>query len=139
MQYTSQVGVMDGPGHGRQESCRSPGVRSELGQMLGQISSLDQLHAVIAETPMDTDLIDRHDVGVVKLGDRLRLVAEPLYIGLGRAFAGPDDLEGDSTVQAPLSRAVHDSHAATRDLAEYLVIPHVAELDLLRRGERLLI
>ena len=66
---------------------------------------------------MLADAEDRHDVGVVELGDRLRLAAEPLEAP-GVEVDVVEDLEGDVPPERLLDRLVDDPHPAPAQLAE---------------------
>ena len=52
-----------------------------MGQGLGQAAA-KQFHAEIGVPVVLAVLVDRHDVRVVQVGDRLRLVVKALYFGL---------------------------------------------------------
>ena len=66
-------------------------------------------------------LVDRNDVGMVELRDRLGLVLEPHQLR-GRGELGrPDQLEGHQPVQRELTRLVDDAHPAPAQLVEDLV------------------
>ena len=66
------------------------------------------------------EVVDRHDGGVVHLGDELGLALEPL-LDLGRQVRRRDQLDRDLAVQERVARAVDDAHAAASELPEDLV------------------
>ena len=71
------------------------------------------------------DLVNRHDVGVVQIGGRLRLLAETLHFFAGSERARQDHLESDGPIKADLSGPVDNAHAATGNLAAQLVVAEV--------------
>ena len=78
-----------GPGHVL-PARRAAGLQVlQLFQHLVQSQALDELHDVIRQAVLLADAEDRHDVGVVQLGRRLRLALEaPLVLGVEQhAFA----------------------------------------------------
>ena len=66
------------------------------------------------------EVVDRHDRGVVHLGDELGLALEAL-LDLGRQVRRGDELDRDLAVQERVARPVDDAHAAASELPEDLV------------------
>ena len=64
-------------------------IGGEVRQPPGQAAALDQLHAEVTVPVMPAHLEDRHDVGMVQVGRRLGLLAEPLLVGLARQSVRP--------------------------------------------------
>ena len=62
-------------------SARSPASRS------ARLGAVDQLHAEVVPAVVLADLVDRHDLRVVQVGDRLGLVAEPADFVVARPRA----------------------------------------------------
>ena len=62
--------------------------------MSGQVSSFDQLHAEVRLIVLLADLVDRDDVRVVKVGDRLGIVPEAPEIVIARERTGANQLDG---------------------------------------------
>ena len=73
-------------------------------------------------------------LGMVEVGDRLGLVAEPPHLVVAGPVPGPDHLEGDEAVEAELPGLVDDAHAAAAQDAEQLVVAEVADLGALARS-----
>ncbi len=64
----------------------------------------------------------RHDVGVIQLGDRLRLAEHPRPT-LRAQTRRIQDLDRHIPVQNRIMRAVHDTHASAAELvAEFVAI-----------------
>ena len=69
------------------------------------------------------DLVDGHDVRVVELGRRLRLLTETRRRSASPARSpGQDHLQGDRPIQADLPGLVDDPHAAAGDLRQQFVV-----------------
>ena len=128
------VGVIDGRGDGRDQPRRGREIGRELAEPPIQALPLDQLHAEESPARGMAHFVDRHDVGMVEVGDRLGLVLEPDQLGLAGELGGPDDLEGDQPVQCGLPRLVDDAHPAPAQLLQDLVTGHVRPLGPARRG-----
>ena len=71
------VRMVDGPGDRGHRLRGSLGSGGGFRQPLGEAAALDQLHREVAEALVLADLVDRHDVRVVEVGDRLGLEAKP--------------------------------------------------------------
>ena len=97
---------------------RRPGraVEPPVQAAAGDVLQLEERQAVGL-----ADVVDLHDVGVLKPGDRLRLGQEAsgrLDAGMG---AAQDHLQDAGAVQKDLPGAVDDAHAAAAQLAQDLV------------------
>ena len=68
------------------------------------------------------DFVDRNDVGVVKVGNRLGLVLEATKVfGAGKR-RGPDQFNRDQPVEFLLTRSIDDSHPPSGDFPEELIL-----------------
>ena len=108
----------------RRESPRSGCVSPPVIEQAVETSAANVLHRVIGKTLVLTDGEDRHDVGVVQPGDRLRLAMktlEPPGVELNLV----DDLQRDIAPERFLDRLVDDSHSTS---AQFTNDPEVAEL-----------
>ena len=94
--------------------------------MPGQVPTLDQLHAEVGLVVFLADLVDRDDVRVVELGDRLGLVPEAAEIVRAGQRTGPDQLEGHQAIELVLTRPIDDPHAAPGDFLEELILTQEA-------------
>jgi hypothetical protein len=104
----------------------------QLGDDLFQPLALDQLHGVEADVSIPTHLEDRHDMGVVQPGRRLRLAAEPLLgLWVVDQMTG-EDLQGHPAAQGHLLGLVDHPHPAPADLAQDPVVADLAKV----RGDR---
>ena len=125
MQNTAFVGVLDCAGHRDHQPGRGAEIGAEHEKSVRQVSAFDKLHAEEAAATMVANLVDRHNVRMVKVGYGLGFLAEPPRVVTCCTRAVPDHLECDQAVQAPLSCPVDDTHPATRNLAQQLVIAQV--------------
>src|SRR4051812_804067 len=80
VQNAALMGVMHGPGRRFDEPGNGASVRPWLTIELGQAAAGKVLHAEIGNTPIFADFIDRDDVGVIKMGDRLSFPAKTLTL-----------------------------------------------------------
>ena len=86
------MGVVDRPGDRRHQPGRGLVVVAIASQVLRQVAAGNQLHAEEGMPLMPADLEDRHDVGMVQVGRRLGLGAEPPDLGLGGELSREDHL-----------------------------------------------
>jgi hypothetical protein len=135
VQNAPLVGMVHGPGYSRHQLSSRPKVAVIFLEPFREVSSFDKLHAEKAATALFGDLVNRHDIGVVEMGDRLGLVAKASRVVVAGPGTVADHLDGHNAVQAPLPRPEHNAHAAARDHALQLI---VAECDALldRRTSR---
>ena len=124
------VGVMDGRRQLGHEPRRGPGIAGIPGALLGEVASVDELHAEEGDAVELVDLVDRHDVGVVEVGGELGFAAEPLPLRGACHRAREDHLERHRPPQRLLHGLVDDPHPAPGDLLEQEII---ADLVLARR------
>ncbi len=101
--------------------------RAIAARVLRQRGPLDELHREVLLALVLADLVDRHDVGMVEVGRRLGLGAEPLDVAARGEAAGEDHLERDDPVERRLPRLVDDPHPAPGDLLQQLVVAEVAD------------
>ena len=83
---------------------------------------------------MLADLVDGDDVGVIEVGNRLGLVAEPEEVVARGEPAGQDHLQGDRAIEAPLARLEDDTHASTAELRDQFIVAERADLGARRGG-----
>ena len=119
MEDAAVVRVLHGPGDRLDVRRGPPGLeRPALADHLPQAPALDQPHREVHHALGVADVVDRHDVVVLELRQRLGLVAEsrlgPAVARDGR-IAPPfrlDQLERDQPAGVALERPVDDPHAA---------------------------
>src|SRR6185312_8561888 len=95
---------------GRDLNCLADGNRTMV-QPLTQGLAFQKFGDEEGDFAMSSDVVDGDDVGMVQRGDAARLLleaAQTVAIGAGE----PDQLKGDSTVQATIVGTIHLSHAA---------------------------
>ena len=112
----------------RQQALRRQRRPAEQG---AEARPLDELHHDVVVRRRRPEVVDRHDVGVVEGGGRLRLELQP---GHAPGIGGPllrQGLQGDVALQAGVPRAVDLAHAPRPDGVEDLVGSQASS-----RGER---
>jgi hypothetical protein len=115
------VGVVDRAGQRLDQGGRGGRRRDVGGDGLRQGAAADVLQRVERSALRRADLVDLDDVGVLELGDRLRLGAEAdQRFGVGQ-IARQDHFQGDEPVELDLPGLVDDAHAAAAQLAEDLI------------------
>ena len=82
---------------------------------------VDILHHEVFDVVRAADVVDRDDVVVGELGDRVRLREEAAAELLVLRHLRPHDLHGDLTVEAVIRSLVDHGHAALADHALYLI------------------
>src|SRR5262249_24512964 len=127
MEDAVQMGMMHRAGDGGQQASGSSAVTLEARQLAIETASVDELHREVWPAVMLTDFVDRHDVRMIQLCDRLRLEAEPLPLDRRGLAAAADHLERDDAVETFLPRVVDHAHAALADGAQQLVIAELAQ------------
>ena len=98
------------------------GRRAEIANDLGQRSPLDELHGVEVHAAVGADREDRHDVAMVQIGRRLRLGLKPQEVPRVHRRGERQYLQGDPAAERNLHRLVDDSHAASANLSDDLVV-----------------
>ncbi len=92
-------------------------------QPLGEVFALDELHDEGADAARLLEAVDRGDVGVLQLGQDLRLALETgEAVGVGGERLG-QDLDRDLALQLRVGRAVDDAHPALAERGGDLVGP----------------
>jgi hypothetical protein len=115
------VGGVHGPGQRLAELGGLAGWQRGAGELPVQAAAGHELQGEVRPAVGLADLVDLHDVGVLKAGDGLGLGAEAgQFVGAG-VGAGQDHLEGDQAVQAEVPGLVDDAHAAPAQFPEELV------------------
>ncbi len=99
-------------------SGRRPGIGGKLEQPLVEAGSLDQLHAEEMPSLVLADLVDRHDVRVVELGDGLGLILKSQQLGFRGENARLDQLEGDRPIERDLAGFQDNAHSPSPQLAQ---------------------
>src|SRR5262249_33612619 len=92
------------------------------------------LHAEVVLTGMLANLVNRDDLRVVQVGDRLRLILEPPYLLLTGPQPRADHLQSDGSIEAHLSRLVDHPHPASTEDARQLVVAEMAAPALTGEG-----
>ena len=121
VQDAALMRVMHRLGHDGHE----PGRRPRLGRVMLHPSvktgSTYQLHAEKVLPAALADLVNRHDVRVIELGDRLRFVLKSDQLGFRREATRFYDLERDRPIERELLGFEHDPHSPAPQLAQDFV------------------
>src|SRR6266481_3524108 len=83
-----------------------------------------------------TDFVDRHNVGMVQIGDRLGLDSKSLNERGRSQFARQDHFQGHQPVRTTLPGLENNSHSAATDPLDDVVIAEGSRLVLRTRGGR---
>ncbi len=84
-----------------------------------QRGAVDIGHREVLERPFGPGRMNRHDVGVVELGQHFLLPEKSFPGGAGKVHIVPQHrLDGDPAAEWFLDRLVDGPHAAVRDLAD---------------------
>ena len=110
-----RLGDLPGDGEGLVE-----GERPAL-QPLGEVFALDELHDEGADAARLLEAVDRGDVGVLELGEDLRLALEAREAVGVRGERLGEDLDRDLALQLRVGRAVDDPHPALAERGGDLV------------------
>ena len=88
---------------------------------IAQRSAADQRHGQVGDALGHLEVVDREDVRVVELGERLRLSLEPLDEALVLEQLRRQRFQRDLTSERLLHGSVHDRHAASAEAFDDLV------------------
>ena len=122
MQNLPAMRVVDGAGDFLHITRRLPRSQGVLAREVRQALARDKVHRVEVLAVHLADLVDGHDVGVIKLGGGTGLDMEAADFVRAREPLAPDHLQRHDAVERPLPRLEDHAHAAARDLAEQFVI-----------------
>ena len=126
MQHTAPMRIGDGPADRSQQLGGFSRGEGPIGEPLRQRGPFDQLHAEEWSAFDLSDLIQRHDVRVMKLRRRFRLRTESCEVHRRRQVTAQHHLQRDDPVEALVPRFVHDPHAAASEFRQQLVVAAVA-------------
>jgi hypothetical protein len=96
-------------------TARSGEERAALDYDVLEVPPLHVLHDQVVRAVLDAPVVDVHDVGLVEVGGRLRLLAEPLYEDGVLGELRVQYLDGDGAAEQRVPGAVHVRHAAAAD------------------------
>ena len=123
MQNTFAMRIIDRPRdlgdqpHALVRPILQPG-RSGQQTPAGRVFHAEEGKAILAFT----DLVDRQDIGMIELRRRFRFASKPNERLVRAALVGKDALEGHNAAGVPLARTVNDTHAATPDFLQNLIV-----------------
>ena len=136
MDHALPMGIFDGLGHRGHQFRRFLGRQRPLGQPGGQALTVDVAHREVVLSLVLADLENRHDVGMVEQGRRLRLGMKAIVVGFRGQLSGENHFHRDDAVERNLAGLVDHAHAAAGDLVHELIIAQVADAGKLTGGRR---
>jgi hypothetical protein len=104
------------------------------GDVVTQALTLDQAHGEEVQAATLADLVEVHDVRVVKARRCLGLGVEPPDFEFAGELAGTDQLQRHWPMQLVVNGAVDDAHAAVRERFELAVVPELRPQMQVRLG-----
>ena len=130
--------VVDGPGDFDQHPSRLARLVGKPALGVGKAAARKERHREIVQPAMLADFQDRYHAGMIKRGDRLDLVFEPVHFLFAGESPFENHLERDHPRRAKLAGAVDDSHAAVADLIDNLVSRQIrrSKVERVTRTER---
>ncbi len=128
------MGDVNGPRQQQHQPGRLARGLRLVAQLAVQVPALDELHREPGPGAVLPAGVHLHDVGMVHLGQQLRLgqQARPALARARQAHA----LEGLDAVEVEVAHLEHDPHAALPQLLQQLVAGHVGPLPVLGRRLR---
>ena len=115
------VGVGQGVGHGRRDPGRLRPGRAVIPQPPAEVGAVEEIRDDVDLSPVQADVMDRHDAGVAQLGEPAGLLEEPLRLGLRHLGAASEDLDGHGPVELRVVAEVHRAEAAGPQGVPHLV------------------
>ncbi len=115
------VGVGQGVGHGRRDPGRLRPGRAVIPQPPAEVGAVEEIRDDVDLSPVQADVMDRHDAGVAQLGEPARLLEELLRLGLRHFGAASEDLDGHGPVELRVVAEVHRAEAAGPQGVPHLV------------------
>ncbi len=125
MEDSLAVGVLDALRDRRHDPRRPLHAHRPALHERRQIAALHEIHREVGAPLVLPGLVDSDNVGMLESRDGGRLDAKPLGLVGTRPFPAENHLDGNLAAESVLSRPVHHPHAATRDLAQDLIITHL--------------
>ena len=92
----------------------------------GQVTALDVIHRKEVFSVVLANLVDRDNVGVLKIGRCLGLDVKAANCGVIRQSAIQNHFDGHHAVQSHLAGFIDNAHASTGNLSEQLVVTEIA-------------
>jgi hypothetical protein len=134
--HAPPVGGVHGPGQRLDQRRRLRRRQRLAGQLAVEAAAAHELQGAERPAVYFADLENLHDVGVLDVGQRLRLLAEALHLGRPGVGAGEDHLQRHDAAQADVAGLVDDAHAAAPQLPQHLVAGHGRQHRRRRRRDR---
>ena len=123
------VGVGQGIGQSRRDPGRLRPGRAVIPQPPAEVGAIEEVRDDVDLSPVQADVVDRHDAGVAQPCEPAGLLEEPLRLGLRHLGAAAEDLDGHGPVELRVVAQVHRAEAAgPQD------VPHLVAAEGGRRG-----
>ncbi len=115
------VGVGQRIGQSRRDPGRLRPVRAVIPQPPAEIGAFEEVRDDVDLSPVQADVVDRHDAGVAQPREPAGLLEEPLCLGLRHLGAAAEDLDGHGPVELRVVAQVHRAEAAGPQDVAHLV------------------
>ena len=122
VQDASLMCMVHGAGHHGHQLRGHPGPWVRFRECLTEASAVDQLHHEVTDAVVLAHVVDRHNVRMIEIGDRLGLEVKPADIVAVSERSASKHLEGHRAIEAPLHLAINDAHPPIGRLANQLVV-----------------
>ncbi len=87
-----------------------------------QVLALDQSHGIVVNSPLTSDRVDRHNVLVLQLRRRARLVQKPLQTTCIKHTRERQHFDRHTFAERDLSSFIDDAHPAAPNLASQAIV-----------------
>ena len=115
------VGVGQGIGQSRRDLGRLRPGRAVIPQPPAEVGAVEEFRDDVDLSPVQADVVDRHDAGVAQPCEPAGLLEEPLRLGLRHLGAAAEDLDGDGPIELRVVTKVHRAEAAGPQDVPHLV------------------
>jgi hypothetical protein len=127
------VGVGQGVGHGRRDPGRLRPGRAVLPQPLAEVRAVEEVRDDVDLSPLQADVVDRHDAGVGEPCESACLLEESLGLGVRHVGAAVEDLDRHRPIELRVVAEVYRAEAARSQGAPHRVAAEGGRRVLLRR------
>ena len=106
------VGVGQGVGHGRRDPGRLRPGRAVLPQPLAEVGAVEEVRDDVDLSPLQADVVDRHDAGVAQPCEPAGLLEESLGLGVRHVGAAVEDFDRHRPIELRVVAEVYRAEAA---------------------------
>ena len=136
MQHTVLVRILHGIAEGNHERRDVAPLSRVVRAPLREGAAAGQLHGEERQVVRLIHTIDGQDARMLQRRHRARLLTKPLAHSLLIRQPRTQHFQSDRAVRLPLPGAIHDAHAAARDLLQHVVPWHAHRAHALRTLRR---